>query len=149
MVRAVNEAREDHGRRALRPSRRLTRSAGRVAAKLAKLDVLGHLESAPAGSGARGEALARHRGWRARARSTVRRWLRSPSHRAVILGRFRTVGAGIKRGRVGGRLTTVWVLHLRAPPVHLAQLRPSCRWITLPSSFVTAASPVTLTWPRS
>ena len=115
MVRAVNEAREDHGRRALSHSRPLARSAGRVAAKLMELDVMGHLESAPAGSGAWGEALARHRGWRARARSTVRRWLRSPSHRAVILGRFRAIGAGIKRGRSGGRLTTVWVLHLRAP----------------------------------
>lgn len=114
MVQAVNEAREDHGRRALSYSRPLARSAGRLAAKLTKLDVFGHLESAPAGSGARGEALARHRGWRARTRSTVRRWLRSPSHRAVILGRFRTVGAGIKRGRIGGRLTTVWVLHVRA-----------------------------------
>lgn len=115
MVQAVNEAREDHGRRALRHSRPLARSAGRLAADLMKLDVFGHLESAPAGSGTRGEVLARHRGWRARTRSTVRRWLRSPSHRAVILGRFRAVGAGIKRGRNGGRLTTVWVLHVRAP----------------------------------
>jgi uncharacterized protein YkwD len=115
MLQAVNEAREDHGRRTLRYSRALERSAGRLAAKLVKLDVFGHLESAPAGSGARGEALAYHRGWRALTRSTVRLWLRSPSHRAVILGRFRAVGAGIKRGRIGGRLTTVWVLHVGAP----------------------------------
>jgi uncharacterized protein YkwD len=115
MVQAVNEARENHGRRALSPSQPLARSAGRLAAELVKRDVLGHLESAPAGSGVRGEALARHRGWRARAKSTVRRWLSSPSHRAVILGPFREVGAGIERGRSGGRLTTVWVLHVRAP----------------------------------
>jgi len=114
MVQAVNEVREDHGLRALSYSRPLASSAGKLAAKLTKLDVLGHSESAPAGSGAWGEALARHRGWRARIRSTVRRWLRSPSHRAVLLGRFRAAGAGIKRGRVGGRLTTVWVLHVRA-----------------------------------
>jgi uncharacterized protein YkwD len=112
MVRAVNEAREDHGRRALSNSRRLARSAGRLAAKLTKLDVFGHLGSPSGGSGVQGEALALHRGWRARARSTVRRWLSSPSHRAVVLGRFRAIGAGIKRGRIGGRLTTVWVLHV-------------------------------------
>jgi uncharacterized protein YkwD len=115
MVQAVNEVRADHGRRALSYSGPLARSAGRLAAELTGLGVLGHSESAPAGAGAWGEALARHRGWRARIRSTVRRWLRSPSHRAVILGSFRAVGAGIKRGRIGGQLTTVWVLHVGAP----------------------------------
>jgi uncharacterized protein YkwD len=114
VVDAVNEARKNHGRRALSDSPTLARSAGRVAAELAKRDVFGHLGSAPAGSGVRGEALALHRGWRARAKETVRRWLRSPSHRAVVLGRFRAVGAGIKRGRIGRRLTTVWVLHVSA-----------------------------------
>jgi uncharacterized protein YkwD len=114
MVHAVNQAREDHGRRPLRESPALARSAGRVAAELTKRDVFGHLGSAPAGSGARGEALALHRGWRARAKVTVRRWLLSPSHRAVVLGRFRAVGAGITRGRMGGRLTTVWVLQVGA-----------------------------------
>jgi uncharacterized protein YkwD len=112
MVEAVNEAREDHGRHALRKSRRLARSAGRLAARLTELNAFGHLGSPSKRAGVQGEALARHRGWRARARSTVRSWLRSPSHRRVILGRFRTVGAGIKRGRMGGRLSTVWVLHV-------------------------------------
>lgn len=112
MMDAVNEARNDHGRRALNHSSPLARSAGRVAARLVKLDVFGHLGSAPAGWGVRGEALALHRGWRARPRATVRRWLRSPSHRVVVLGHFRAGGAGIKRGLIGGRLTTVWVLHV-------------------------------------
>jgi uncharacterized protein YkwD len=114
MMDAVNEARKDHGRRALSASPPLTRSAGRVAARLMELDVFGHLGRAPAGSGVRGEALALHRGWRARPRATVRRWLRSPSHRALLLGHFRAGGAGIKRGRFGGHLTTVWVLHVGA-----------------------------------
>lgn len=112
MVDAVNHVRKRHGLRPLRDSRPLARSAGRLAVKLTKLDVFGHLGSAPAGPGVRGEVLAVHRGWRARARSTVRRWLRSASHRAVLLGRFRRVGTGMKRGRFGGRLTTVWVLHV-------------------------------------
>jgi uncharacterized protein YkwD len=112
MMDAVNEARKDHGRRALSDSPPLARSAGRVAARLMKLDVFGHLGGPPAGWAVRGEALALHRGWRARPRATVRRWLRSPSHRVVVLGNFRAGGAGIKRGLIGDRLTTVLVLHV-------------------------------------
>jgi uncharacterized protein YkwD len=114
MVEAVNDARRGHGLRALRTSRHLARSAGRRAAKLNELDLFGHLGDVDAAGGFRslGEALALHRGWRPRAGWTVRRWMRSPSHRAVLLGRYRQVGAGIKRGRFGGRLTTVWVLHV-------------------------------------
>jgi uncharacterized protein YkwD len=113
MVEAVNEARRDHGRPALVESAALARSAGRLAVTLTRLDVFGHVGGAPAG--VRGEALAMHRGWRARPSSTVRRWLRSPAHRAVVLGPCRAVGAGIRRARLGGRLATVWVLHVGAP----------------------------------
>jgi uncharacterized protein YkwD len=114
MVEAVNDARRGHGLRALRTSRHLARSAGRRAARLNELDVFGHLGEVDAAGGFRslGEALALHRGWRARAVWTVRRWMRSPSHRAVLLGRYRQIGAGIQRGRFGGRLTTVWVVHV-------------------------------------
>jgi uncharacterized protein YkwD len=114
MVDAVNEARREHRLRPLRDSRHLARSAGRRAARLNELDVFGHLGEIDATGGFRslGEALALHRGWRARAGWTVRRWMRSPSHRAVLLGPYRQVGAGIKRGRFYGRLTTVWVLHV-------------------------------------
>jgi uncharacterized protein YkwD len=116
MVDAVNDARHRHGLRPVREARSLARSAGRRAAALTRLGVFRHLGAdAPAGSRSWGEALAVHRGWRAQARTTVRRWLRSPSHRAVVLGGFRRIGAGIKRGRLDGRLTTVWVLHANAP----------------------------------
>jgi uncharacterized protein YkwD len=110
LVDAVNDARQRHGLRPLRHSWPLARSAGRVARRLMRQKSLHH-SSAPAGARAWGEALAVHRGWGARARQTVRRWLRSPTHRAVLLGRFRRVGAGMKRGRMDDRLTTVWVLH--------------------------------------
>jgi uncharacterized protein YkwD len=116
MVDAVNDARQRHGLGPLRESRSLARSAGRRAVALTRLGVFRHLGAdAPAGSRSWGEALAIHRGWRARARTTVRRWLRSPSHRAVLLGGFRRIGTGIKRGRLDGRLTTVWVLHASGP----------------------------------
>jgi uncharacterized protein YkwD len=111
MVDAVNDARQRHGLRPLRHSRRLARRAGRVARVLVKRDSFHHT-SAPAGARAWGEALAMHRNWRGRARRTVRRWLRSPSHRAVLLGGYRRIGTGIKRGRMDGRLATVWVLHV-------------------------------------
>jgi uncharacterized protein YkwD len=116
MVDAVNDARQRHGLRPLRESRALAHSAGRRAVALTRLGLFRHLGAdAPAGSRSWGEALAIHRGWRSQARSTVRRWLRSPSHRAVVLGGFRRTGAGIKRGRLDGRLTTVWVLHVSGP----------------------------------
>jgi uncharacterized protein YkwD len=116
MVDAVNAARQRHGLRPLRESRPLVRSAGRRAVALTRLGLFRHLGAdPPAGSHSWGEALAIHRGWRSRARSTVRGWLRSPSHRAVVLGGFRRIGAGIKRGRLDGRLTTVWVLHVSGP----------------------------------
>jgi uncharacterized protein YkwD len=116
MVDAVNDARQRHGLRPLRESRPLARSAARRAVALTRLRLFRHLGAdAPAGSHWWGEALALHSGWRRRARSTVRRWLRSPSHRAVVLGGFRRIGAGIKRGRLDGRLTTVWVLHASSP----------------------------------
>jgi hypothetical protein len=77
----------------LRGSRPLARSAARRAVALTRLALFRHLGAdAPAGSHSWGEALAIHRGWRGRARSTVRRWLRSPSHRAVVLGGFRRMG---------------------------------------------------------
>ncbi|HEV3378167.1 MAG TPA: CAP domain-containing protein [Thermoleophilaceae bacterium] len=111
MVEAVNDARQRHGLRPLRHSPPLARRAGRVARALMKRDSFHHT-SAPAGARAWGEALAMHRNWRAGARRTVRRWLHSPSHRAVLLGGYRRIGTGIKRGRMDGRLATVWVLHV-------------------------------------
>jgi uncharacterized protein YkwD len=114
VVEAVNDARTANGLRPLRRSRHLARSAGRFAARLMRLDAFGHGDGVGAGRFRMvGEALSLHRGWRARARHTVRRWLRSPPHRAIVLGsRFRRAGAGLKRGRFGGRLATIWVLRV-------------------------------------
>jgi uncharacterized protein YkwD len=114
LVDAVNELRHSHGLRPLRRSSLLAHSAGRLAAALMEQGMLGHVGGVdlPERFRARGEALAMHRGWRPRARRTVRAWMHSPGHRAVLLGPFRHVGAGLKRGRFRGRLATVWVLHV-------------------------------------
>jgi uncharacterized protein YkwD len=66
-----------------------------------------------------GEALAMHSGRRFRVRSTLNRWLGSPSHRAIVLSpTMRWLGAGVTRGRLGAMPATVWVLHVGrlAPP---------------------------------
>ena len=56
-----------------------------------------------------------HFGRRAQVRRTVRRWLRSPAHRSLLLsGRFRALGAGQAVGSYRGRRATTWVLHLGA-----------------------------------
>jgi uncharacterized protein YkwD len=60
-----------------------------------------------------GEALALHPGWRPKRSVTVRRWLRSSGHRALLLSsRFRYVGAGMARGRYGSGYATIWTLQL-------------------------------------
>jgi uncharacterized protein YkwD len=112
MVEAVNDARRSHGLRPLRRSGRLERTAGGYAARLMKLDLFAHGSSAGSG-GRRGEAIAMHRGWRPSPRWTTRRWMRSPPHVAVLLDRgIRSAGAGLSRGLFGGRLATIWVLHV-------------------------------------
>ncbi|HEX2232008.1 MAG TPA: CAP domain-containing protein [Thermoleophilaceae bacterium] len=115
MVSAVNRARAKRGRRPLGHSSSLNRSAHRYAAWMLRRDYYGHLLRIRAGGRYRriGEALAMHFGWRSRIRRTVRSWLSSPTHRALLLsGRFRELGAGRATGRFGGRRATTWVLHL-------------------------------------
>src|SRR5918999_1636113 len=114
LVDALNEVRHRHGLRPLRVSPPLMHSAGRLAGMLIEQDLLAHVGGVdlPGRFRARGEALAMHRGWRPQARRTVRAWMQSPAHRAVLLGGFRHAGAGLKRGRFRGRLATVWVLHV-------------------------------------
>ena len=117
MVAAVNRARVARGLRPLRGSRSLNRSAHRYAAWMLRRDYFGHLSRIRASSRFRrlGETLALHFGRRARVRRTVRRWLRSPAHRSLLLsGRFRALGAGRAVGSYRGRRATTWVLHLGA-----------------------------------
>ena len=60
-----------------------------------------------------GDNLAWHAGRRAAVHRTLRQWMGSPPHRALILNPgFRWAGAGMARGRLGRRVGTAWVLHL-------------------------------------
>jgi uncharacterized protein YkwD len=118
ILRGVNAARARHGLASLRPSDSLHRSASAFAAHLMRAQRFGHARRIRASPRFRtlGEALALRTGprpWRPRA--TVRAWMRSPGHRALILSRdFRYAGAGYSRGRFRGRKAVIWVLHLGA-----------------------------------
>lgn len=114
MVGKVNAVRADHGLRALRSSSSLGASARRYAHWMLRADYFGHQQRIRASSrySRLGENLAWHPGRRTRVRSTLRSWLSSAPHRALLLSRgFRWLGAGTARGRMGPRAGTTWVLH--------------------------------------
>ncbi len=115
IVRKINHARRAHGLPPLRASRSLERSSRSYARSLVGSGRFAHqsLIRASRRFGRLGEVLALHRGWRGRVSRTVRMWLRSPGHRAVLLsGRYHYIGAGRARGRYHGGRATVWTAHL-------------------------------------
>jgi uncharacterized protein YkwD len=60
-----------------------------------------------------GETIAWHSGFQAGPRRTVRQWMASPPHRAVLMSSaFRMVGMGMEPGRLGSRPVAMWVAHL-------------------------------------
>jgi uncharacterized protein YkwD len=114
MVHKVNSVRAAHGLRPLHPAPALHHSADRYAAWMLRHDYFGHLRRIRASSrfGLLGENLAWHSGGRPRVGWTVRAWLGSPGHRALLLHpRFRWLGAGMARGTMGSYRATAWVLH--------------------------------------
>ena len=112
MVAAINKTRATHGLPALRQAPTLSRSSTRFAQHLMASDVFGHDSRIHASSRFRrvGEVLSISRGLKLRPRGAVRGWMRSPSHRFLLLDRnFRFVGAGPARGSFLGRSSTLWV----------------------------------------
>jgi uncharacterized protein YkwD len=116
-VDALNDVRRAHGLPALHVSAQLERSSGRYARRMLRSQFFGHQARIAVGGGFRaaGETLAWHSGWRPSPRLTVRRWMNSPPHRAVLLSRrFDFVGMGMVRGHYGGGRATMWVAHVGA-----------------------------------
>jgi uncharacterized protein YkwD len=114
MLHTLNAVRAQHGLAPFHGSATLRHSAGAYARWMLSSGYFGHLSRIRAsGRFARiGEALAWHSGGRARVHRTVRAWMHSPSHRALILHPgFRWLGAGMAHGRLQGRRATTWVLH--------------------------------------
>jgi uncharacterized protein YkwD len=115
MLELIDRVRARHGLGALGDSPSLTSSARRYSSLMLKRDFFGHSSRIYASHRfrLRAENLASSGGWRPRPLTVLRRWLRSPAHRSLILSRqLRFAGAGMRRGRLGRRLTTVWTLHL-------------------------------------
>jgi uncharacterized protein YkwD len=115
MTSAINQVRAQHGLPAFERSGSLTASAERYSSYLIQHDVFTHQSSIWASKkfAMLGEALAWHSGRRYEVGSTIRAWLGSPTHRAILLSPvMRRQGAGVTRGRFGSRAATIWVLHV-------------------------------------
>ena len=113
MIGKINHVRARHRLRPLHSSPALGGSSSRFAAFLMHRGVLAHRSRVSAGGGFRklGEALGMTSGRGLGVSTTVRMWLRSPTHRAVILTRsMNLVGAGMVRGRFHGHRATIWVV---------------------------------------
>jgi uncharacterized protein YkwD len=55
-----------------------------------------------------------HSGTGSKVAGTVRAWMNSSGHRAILLSRrFHVVGVGKSTGRFGGRPSTIWVGRFR------------------------------------
>jgi uncharacterized protein YkwD len=114
MLHALNVVRAEHGLAPFNGSPPLRHSARAYARWMLRADYFGHLSRIRASGNFPlvGEALAWHSGGRARVHRTVRAWMQSPPHRALIVRPgFRWLGAGMARGRLSGRRATTWVLH--------------------------------------
>ena len=115
MFKKINRIRSAYGIAKMRPSYSLFISAKLYASRMMRSDYFGHQPRIPVASRWRtaGETLAWHRGWRLSPRQTVRMWMNSPSHRAILLSsRFTRIGVGRARGRYGGARATMWVAHV-------------------------------------
>jgi uncharacterized protein YkwD len=122
VVRLVNRIRAHHGLRRLKTSRRLARAASQHTGDMLARDFLSHASSDGTGMAQRvrrytganwiGENIAAVSG-RATARRTVRMWMQSPPHRAILLspagGR---IGIGKRRGRLGSSRLAVFTADL-------------------------------------
>jgi uncharacterized protein YkwD len=116
----INRQRARSGRRGFVSDSRLARAAGRHAADMARHNYFGHFSR----SGTSPLRRARSAGWRGRVaeaiawgcgalstpRATLRAWMASPPHRAIMLGGAHFAGIGFRRGPgcSGGR--AYWVL---------------------------------------
>jgi uncharacterized protein YkwD len=116
MIGAINRVRAEHGGlRPLRPAPQLGRTAVRFSRWLIRKDLFSHSSVAARRklSSRTGEALAMHYSRRPQIGTTIRCWLASPPHRALVLTRSMNVaGVGYANGRFGSRPASVWVLEV-------------------------------------
>ena len=122
VVCEVNQVRDDHGLQPFAPDRRLQRAAGQQARDMVarryfahvtpdgrrlsdRLRATGYITGSVAWHV--GETLCWGRGALSTPAATVDAWMRSPTHRRIVLGPFLEIGVGVARGvPLGGRGTT-------------------------------------------
>jgi uncharacterized protein YkwD len=116
MLAKINKVRtHERGLRPLRMSPNLERSAGAFANWLIDHDRFQHRPSVSVtrSYAHAGEALAINFTLKAQVGGTLRSWLASPSHRALVLTRsMGLVGVGHASGRSAGSPRTIWVLQV-------------------------------------
>ena len=111
MLSAINEERGKRGLAPLAATSRLTRSCRRYASRMLSDNRWAHAGSTRVkGIGRVAEVLGRNPG-RPAIGAVVKAWLRSPTHRKVLLSRrYRRVGVAHRTGRMDGRKMTIWVV---------------------------------------
>jgi uncharacterized protein YkwD len=113
LIERLNVQRQRQGKPPLRHSPVLSASAARFSKRQMRLDRFGHDARIRASGRFRhlGEILAVQQGWQLRAGPIVRSWLGSAVHRSLITSsRFDCAGVGWSKGRLGGRVTTIWTV---------------------------------------
>jgi uncharacterized protein YkwD len=111
MLTKINATRADNGLSPLRSARNLQRSAGTFARWLVKHDQFQHRPQVSVTRSYRhsGEALAMHFSLAPDVRGTLKTWLSSPSHRALVMtSSMNLVGLG----HASGKARTIWVLQV-------------------------------------
>lgn len=131
LLTAVNEARAAHGLAPVTVSTALARAAASHTRDMLDRQYFDHASGPggesfsrrvlhffrPGSGGRLGELLAWGTGTRGGAEATVRGWLASPPHRALLLSpTFTLIGVGVQSGRFQGRAAaTVWTADLGRP----------------------------------
>jgi uncharacterized protein YkwD len=113
----LNQIRRASGLPGLKASKSLHHSAARYARHMIRADYFGHSSRIAVSSqfGRAGETLALRTGWAIDPEGTVDQWMNSSGHRALLMSsRYRWVGIGLARGKIGSQPVTVWVAHVGA-----------------------------------
>jgi len=114
MLAKINKIRAKHGLHKLRFSRSLQRSATRYSRHMERSGYFGHSSRIRASGkfSSLGEILEAHFIRKPMVGLAKRNWMRSSSHRSVIMSRsFRYAGAGYAMGRYQGKPVTMWTMH--------------------------------------
>jgi uncharacterized protein YkwD len=112
MMDGINAVRAKYGLRQLRPAPRLVRSSAARASLMMRENFFAHPSRLRVPTFDRvGEILERHQGHRPKMGRTIRLWMNSYGHRAVMLSsHYRWIGAARATGRYGGYRANIWVV---------------------------------------